>query len=236
MPLTDPATLRNRLLRRLPPEDLARLVPHLEPVTLPKDEVLAEPHQPFEHAFFFESGIGSIIAISPEGQKVESGLFGREGFAPGGLALGVESTPHRCIVQVAGEGHRLPVTALREVLAESPALQGLLLRYVHLLALQTSYMALSNAVHLIDERLARWLLMCHDRVTGDEIALTHEFMSVMLAVRRASVTTTLHVLEGNRFICAEQGVITITARKRLVEFAGDAYGPPRPSTCGSSDR
>lgn len=92
--------------------------------------------------------------------------------------------------------------------------------------MQTSYTALSNAVHPVDERLARWLLMCHDRVDGDELALTHEFLSLMLAVRRPSVTTALHVLEGNRFITAERGYITIRDRRRLEEFAGDAYGRP----------
>lgn len=226
MPPIDQTRLRNRLLRHLRPEDFARLAPHLEPVELPKDLVLHEPDQPFEHAHFPERGIGSIVAISPEGQMVESGIYGRDGFTPAGLALGIGRSPHRNIIQVAGEGHRMAAGALREAMEASPALRDLLLRYAHALSVQTSYTALSNAVHPIDERLARWLLMCHDRAAGDELALTHDFLSIMLAVRRPSVTTALHVLEGNRFIRAERGVVTVIDRRGLEEFAGDAYGRP----------
>ncbi len=193
---------------------------------LPKDDVLLEPEQPFEHAYFFETGVGSIISISPEGQMVESGLFGWDGFTPVGLVMGAERSPYRQLIQVAGQGHRMPAEALREALAVSPGLRDLLLRYAQTLSVQTSYTALSNAVHPVDERLARWLLMTHDRVDGNELPLTHDFLSIMLAVRRPSVTTALHTLEGNRFIRAERGIITVIDRKRLEEFAGDAYGRP----------
>ena len=226
MTAIDQPSLRNRLLRRLAPDDLARLGPHLEPVSLPRDETLAEPGQPFTHVVFPESGLGSIVTLSPEGQAAESGLFGRDGLAPMGVVLGADRAPQRIIVQVAGEGHRVAAPVLRDALAASPALRDLLLRYVQAMAVQTAYTALSNAVHQIDERLARWLLMSHDRVGGHELLLTHEFLSVMLAVRRPSVTTALHVLEGNRVIRAERGVITVTDRGGLEEFAADAYGRP----------
>lgn len=216
----------NLLLRRLPPEDLDLLAPHCEHVPLPKNEVLVEPGEPFTHAIFPERGIGSIVTISPEGLEVESGLFGRDGCAPGALTMGAGSSPHRILMQVGGEGYRIDASAFRRALGASSSLRDLVLRYVQALSVQTSYTALSNAVHPIDERLARWLLMCHDRVDGDELPLTHEFISLMLAVRRPSVTTALHVLEGNRFIIAERGHITIRDRKRLEEFAGDAYGRP----------
>ena len=217
---------RNLLLCLLAPEDLARVGPQLEPVELRKGDVLYEPGRPVEQVIFIERGLGSIIATSPEGQSIESGLFGHDGVSAPGLAAGIDQYPHRCIVQVTGEGHRLPASALSTVMRDVPAFRDLLLRYAHVMALQTSYTALSNAVHPVDERLARWLLMCHDRVVGDELALTHEFLSIMLAVRRPSVTTALHVLEGNRFIRAERGVITIRDRRALEEFAGDAYGVP----------
>jgi hypothetical protein len=98
--------------------------------------------------------------------------------------------------------------------------------FCYLVGVQAAYTALSNAVHQVDERLARWLLMCHDRTATDEISLTHEFLSLMLAVRRPSVTTAIHMLEGNRFISAERGFITIRDREGLEEFAADAYGGP----------
>ncbi len=102
----------------------------------------------------------------------------------------------------------------------------LAVRYALTLGEQIAYTALSNAVHPIDERLARWLLMCHDRSDSDDLALTHEYMSIMLTVRRPSVTSSLHVLEGNGFIRSERGYVTIRNRKALEEFAGDAYGKP----------
>ena len=222
----DQTTVQNRLLRHLAPDDFARLAPNLEPVPLRKGRVLVEPDEPFSYAFFMGSGLGSIVAISPEGLEVESGLFGRDGFAPAVLAIGVNAWPYRTFVQLAGEGHRIDADALREALEASPALRGLLQRFVQALAVQTAYTALSNSVHQVDERLARWLLMCHDRVDGNELALTHEFLSIMLAVRRPSVTTALHVLEGNGFIRAERGLVTIRDRIALEEFASDAYGRP----------
>ena len=225
MPLIDQTSLRNRLLRHLAPEDFALLAPHLEPVQLRKGELLAELDQPYTQAIFPERGIISMVAVSPEGLMVESGITGRDGFWSVGLALGAQLSPHRSSVQVAGEGHRISVEALREVIAASRPLHDLLLRYTQALSVQTSYTSLSNAVHPIDERCARWLLMCHDRM-GDELPLTHEYLSIMLAVRRPSVTTALHVLEGNRFIRAERGVITVIDRRGLEEFAGDAYGRP----------
>ena len=102
----------------------------------------------------------------------------------------------------------------------------LLLRFVQALSTQTAFTALSNAVHQIDERLARWILMCDDRLDGADMPLTHEFMSIMLAVRRPSVTTALHILEGNRLIRAERGCIVVRDRAGLEEFAGDSYGVP----------
>ncbi len=101
-----------------------------------------------------------------------------------------------------------------------------LLRFAHINSVQASYSTLSNAVHQVDERLARWLLMCHDRSSTDDMSLTHEFMSVMLSVRRPSVTNALHVLEGNGYIKSERGYVTIINRFALEAFAGDAYGKP----------
>jgi CRP-like cAMP-binding protein len=217
---------KNLLLRRMAEADFDRLAPHLEPVKCGKGERLFGRFTPIEHVWFMERGLGSLVIVSPEGQQVEAGLFGRDGFTPTSLVHGSDQSPYDCIIQLPDEAYRLPVSVLREAMADSPALRDLLLRYVETLALQTSYTALSNAVHLIDERLARWLLMCHDRAEGDELPLTHGFLSIMLAVRRPSVTTSLHVLEGNGFIRAERGWITIRDRAALEEFAGDAYGVP----------
>ncbi len=153
-------------------------------------------------------------------------MFGRDGMSPTAVALDGETSPFAIFMQVGGAGHRIRSTILVQLLEESAPLRKLLSRYAQSQLVQTAYTALSNSTHHIEERLARWILMCHDRTDGNEIALTHEFLSVMLAVRRPSVTTALHVLEGNGFILAERGLITIRNRAALEAFASDAYGIP----------
>lgn len=129
-------------------------------------------------------------------------------------------------MQVSGEGFRVESPVLAALIETRPGLRKILIRYAQSMHIQTCFTALSNALHGIEERLARWLLMCHDRTDGDEIEITHEFLSVMLAVRRSSVTTALHVLEGNRFIKSERGLITVINRPALEAYAHDTYGPP----------
>jgi len=217
---------RNRLLNRLGDEDEARLAAHLEAVDLPKDFPIAAPGAPITHVYFFESGIGSVVARSPEGFKAEVGLVGREGFLPSGSLVEPGRSVHQVVMQVGGAGYRITAEALAAIFAESPSIRALLLRFGQYLGTQTAYTALSNAVHHVEERLARWLLMCHDRMDGDEMALTHEYLSILLAVRRPSVTTALHVLEGDRLIRATRGLIAIRDREGLERFASDAYGVP----------
>lgn len=210
----------------LSPEDFELVGSDLVFLDLPRTTIICAPDEPIEQVYFLETGIGSIIAISPEGQRVEVGLFGREGFAPSAIAMGSDRLPHELFMQIAGSGYRLSADALARAMDRSASFRAMLTRYVHSLSIQMAYTALSNTVHPMEERCARWLLMTHDRIDGDEIPLTHEFLSLMLAVRRPSVTSALHVLEGNRFITAQRGCVKIRDRAALEEFAGDAYGMP----------
>ena len=218
--------VRNRLLRLMSPDDFASLAPHLEHVDLPRSFQIAPANQPITHVYFHDRGIASIVAVSPEGQRAEVGLVGRDGLVPTASILKSGTSPHDIFVQVAGDGHRIEADVFQEALASSANLMSMCLRFVNTLATQSAYTALSNAVHHVDERLARWILMSHDRTDGPQIALTHEFLAIMLAVRRPSVTTALHVLEGNKFIYAERGLITVRDRQGLESFASDAYGIP----------
>lgn len=220
------ADLHNRLLRRMSAEDFALLAPHLKACEEPRGRTLFEADQPTDRVWFLESGIASMVAISPEQLRAEAGVIGREGFFPISAALGSDSSPYEGVIQVPDDCHSIGLPAFRDAIGRSRSLHGLLLRFVQVMSSQMAFTALSNAVHAIDERLARWLLMCDDRVAGSELPLTHEFMSVMLTVRRPSVTTSLHVLEGNGFIRAERGCIIIRNRAALEAFAGDAYGKP----------
>ena len=224
-PPPEQASVRNNLLRLMSPQDFARVAPHLQPGHLSKGEMILARGVPVTYATFMEDSIGSAVAVSHEGHRIEAGLFGRDGFWPVSLAMSDDRSVYDCVAQLPGNCWRIPADAFRAALDSSPTLHALMLRYVQALSVQTSYTALSNAVHPIDERLARWLLMCDDRVDTD-LPLTHEFLSLMLAVRRPSVTTALHVLEGNGFIRAERGCIVIRNRAALEEFAGDAYGVP----------
>ena len=216
----------NTIVASLPAELRARLRTELEHVSLDKGMVLIEPDEPVTDIYFPISGLGSIIALSPEGECAEIGLFGRDGMSGQPILLGTESTPHRVLMQVGGEGYRIGADRLRDLIGESEAFRGALLRYIQALSIQTAHTALSNAHHTVEERLARWLLMSHDRMADDEVPLTHDFLALMLAVRRPSVTTALHVLEGMSLIKATRGLVTIRDRGGLEDFAQDAYGTP----------
>jgi CRP-like cAMP-binding protein len=215
---------RNTLLRRLSETSLQRLSVQFEHVEVPRSHQLSSPHQPMEHAYFFESGIASVVIRSPVGQHSEIGIIGRDGMCPVSAILDADADPFSIHMQMQGQAYRIPIRELKAVLTEDREVHRLLARYTQALSVQQAYTALSNAVHHIDERLARWILMCHDRVDGSDISLTHEFMSIMLAVRRPSVTTALHMLEGKKLIYSERGVVSVRNRAGLEAFARDAYG------------
>jgi CRP-like cAMP-binding protein len=218
-------TIRNRLLRAISSDDFARLIPHLEPVALRLREVLVVPNQPIQNVYFIEEGLASVVAISAD-DRIEVAHVGREGLTGDPVLLGVEQTPNETFIQVAGSALRIGVDDLRAALDTSPALKALLLRWVHVSMIQTAQSALANGRYTIQERLARWLLMCLDRMDGDDLPLTHEFLSLMLGVRRSGVTEALHVLEGVNIVKTGRGTIRVLNRERLEEIAGGCYGLP----------
>ncbi len=218
------STVHNRLLLAMSPEDFARLTPRLEPVTLSLKQVLVEPNQPIEHVHFMEDGLASVVAISPDNERLEVGHIGREGMTGEPVILLIDQTPHQTFIQVAGSGLRMRAEDLAAAMEASPSLKVLLLRWVQALMIQTAQSALANGRYTIQERLARWLLMCHDRLDGDDLPLTHEFLSLMLGVRRSGVTEALHVLEGVRIVKTSRGRIHLLDRGRLEEIAGGCHG------------
>jgi CRP-like cAMP-binding protein len=218
--------VKNRLLRALVHDDYARLCPHLEPVPLEKGTVLIEPGQPITRVVFLESGLGSVIGITPGGEAAEVGLYGFDGMVGMPVVLGTDRSPHRLLMQIGGEGWQMPADALRGAMRESEDLSPLLARYVQFFLIMVAQTAVSNAVHTVEERLARWLLMAHDRMDGDDVPLTHEYLALMLAVRRPSVTTATQILEGAGVIKATRGNIRIRNRAALEDLAGAAYGVP----------
>lgn len=217
---------RNRLLAMLPPADFALLQPHLEPVELKPRQVLADYDTPIGHAYFPEEGITSMVIASPDGHVTEVQMIGREGMIGLSVVLFVQQAPIKLFVQMGGKAWRIAVPELQALLVRCPALNRLLLRYAHTALMQIAYTALSNAAHSVEQRLARWLLMAHDRVDDDEIGFTHEFLALMLNVRRPSVTTALHLLEGDGLIRGSRARVFIRDREGLVSLAHAAYGVP----------
>jgi CRP-like cAMP-binding protein len=215
----------NLLLRALSGADFALLELHLEREQLKLRDSIFEANEPIERVYFLEEGVGSIISEQEDGDSVEVGLFGHEGMSGAAVIMDAKQTPHASMVQV-GNPAALVISSARLLAAcdKSVTLLRLLMRYAQSLNVQATMTAASNAHYALPERLARWLLMCHDRTESDRMELTHEFLSMMLAVRRSGVTVTLHTLEATGAIRSNRGVVTVTNRSRLEEIAGDAYG------------
>jgi CRP-like cAMP-binding protein len=218
--------LRNRLLAALPRKDLELLRPNLRAVDLPVRLVLEGRAKPIEYIYFLEAGIASVVAVQSHQTQVEVGLIGFEGMTGLPVILGNHQTPNTTYMQVSGEGLRIPSAEVRKAVTKSSGLHKTLLKFAQAFIVQTSHTAIANAHARLEERLARWILMAHDRVGKPTIPLTHEFLSLMLGVRRAGVTETLHALSSQGLIKPARGQITVVDRHGLELSAGDSYGVP----------
>jgi CRP-like cAMP-binding protein len=217
-------TLRNRLLEAMTPDDRTLLAPHLRAVELNLRDVVIAPGLPAASCFFVEEGVVSVATMDRPA-RIELGLVGREGLVGAmPVLLGDGRSPYAHIVQMPGRGLAIPSQALRAAVARSASLQCLLLAYVQAQALQLAESIYAQAALNLDARLARWLLMCQDRVSGDAIALTHEFLSIMLGVQRAGVTLALQGLEGAGLIRARRKRIEILDRGGLEALTEGSYG------------
>jgi CRP-like cAMP-binding protein len=173
-----------------------------------------------------EAGIASVVAVRPDKTKVEVGLIGPEGMSGSAVILGGDQSPHSTYIQAAGEGRRIAADELREAMKASESLRTLLLKFVQVFMVQTAHTAIANARAHIDQRLARWLLMAHDRTGDNTLPLTHEFLSLMLGVRRAGVTMALQSLKRQKLIDSGRNQIVILNRKGIERAAGGSYGIP----------
>jgi CRP-like cAMP-binding protein len=216
---------KNLILSRLADDDAALLKPDLEPVELPLREVLETPDKPIPHAYFIEYGLGSIVATNGH-KRLEVGLIGCEGMTGLSIVLGNGRSSNETFMQVSGHGQRIAADALRTAISQSRSLERVLLTFVHSFLNQTATTALANGTATLEERLARWLLMANDRLRGDEVPLTHEFLSLMLGVRRAGVTVALNYLEQRALIRMARKQIVITDRAGLKAAANGTYHEP----------
>ena len=217
------AEFQNNLLNLSGPEAIARLRPHLVRTSI-ESRMLLEPAQTrIGNIYFVEHGVVSIVTRT--GNKTsELCVVGSEGMTGAAVVLGDDRSANESYVQVEGEAWRLDTDEFRKVLVEHPGFDALLRRYVHAFMAQISQTLLANTKCKIEERLARWLLMVHDRTHGRYVEITHDFMATMLGTRRAGVTVALHELEGHGLIRSERGRVTIVDRVDLREVAGEFYG------------
>ena len=222
MSAATPSQSKNSILASLPAEEYARLAQRFEPVSLHLSKVLFRPKEEIRYVHFPTSSIISLLTELEDGGGMEVGLVGREGIAGVSVILGGRETKV-ATVQAAGEALRIEASAVREEFKRGGRLQSLLLRYTHALMTQISQSAVCNVRHPIDGRFARWLLMYHDRLGRDEFEMTHEFMSAMLGVRRAGVSTAAASLQKKGFIEYRRGRIRIVDREALEDFACECY-------------
>jgi CRP-like cAMP-binding protein len=217
----------NRLLRALPLAEYARLLPQLTPVRLGLRQVLVEPDVPIRDVCFIREGVASMIATEQEGGEIEVGTIGNEGFVGLPVLLGADRTPYRVFMQVEGDAWRLPADAFRRLVDERAAVRHLLLRFAQYFADQLSQSVACNRLHTVEARCARWLLMTHDRVSSDTFELTHEFLALMLGVRRAGVTVAMGTLQAARIVRYTRGRIVVLDRAQLEAASCGCYAVTR---------
>ena len=169
----------------------------------------------------------SVVAVNAEDHRIEVGVIGNEGMTGVPLVMGDNRAQHSAYMQIGGNGYRMPAARLRRgAEAKAPACSALMLKSAQAFMIQTAHTALANGRAKLEERLARWLLMAHDRMDSDAVPLTHEFLAVMLGVRRAGVTVALHSFERRGFIATRRGQLTLINRAGIEQVAGSFYGMP----------
>lgn len=218
--------VRNRLLAKMSSQDWALVSPHLETVTLKERQVVEVPNKPITHVYFVETGVVSVVAVNEEDHRIEVGVIGKEGMTGVPLVLGDDRAQHSAYMQIGGNGRRMPAAAFVDALGRSESLRSLMMKSAQAFMIQTAHTALANGRAKLEERLARWLLMAHDRLDSDSVPLTHEFLAVMLGVRRAGVTVALHSFERRGLITTKRGQLTLVDRTGIEKVAGSFYGIP----------
>ena len=231
-------SFRNQILAALPPAEIGLLRPVLTRVRLANGVDLHEPGEPIRQVFFVESGFASMVAgVDDASASIEVGLIGREGMTGLAALSSPEMTPfNRVMVQMPGAAYCMPAQALRDNAEAMPVLRQLLSRAVEAMLAQVSQTAACNSKHNLSQRLARWLLLAHDRADGDELPLTQEFLAVMLAVRRPGVTITMGALQAAGLVRHSRGRVLIRDRAGLEGAACGCYGRVKAFTAALAAR
>ena len=218
-----PQTVCNQLLTALPPDALAEIMPKLRPCPLIVRETLIVPEHEVKSVYFVESGWVSLVATLEDGTQAEVGLVGREGMVGTSLTVGVDSAFEEAMVQANGRALRLEADAFRKLFDDIPPFRRILLRYSEAVRAQAMQTAACNGRHPLEQRLARWLLMAHDRAEGDDLPVTQEFLALMLCVYRPSITVVAGTLHRAGLIRYNRGHVEILDRDALEATSCDCY-------------
>lgn len=214
---------KNRILASLPKAELARLAPHLSRLPLPSGKTLLSPGEDIEYAYFLETGMASVVVAMSNGNMVETGITGNEGVIGFPGLLGTKSMPTRTFMQIPGDGFRINAQHLSDEFERPGKLRKQINTYFQAHLVQTAQTAACNRLHDIAERLARWLLICHDRMESDEFTITHEFLGHMLGTPRSTVTLAAGILQKAELLDYSRGRIHIRNRKGLEKAACECY-------------
>jgi CRP-like cAMP-binding protein len=214
---------QNRLLSSLPKSEINRLQENLEAVALPQNMDLLAKGEKILYAYFLEEGMASTVMTMRNGITVEVGVTGRDGVVGMPILFGIDQVPTRTFMQIAGHGFRIKSQHLRTAFAGSGKVRDLCGKSLQSYLVQVSSTAACNRLHNIEERLAKWLLLCQDRTGSEQLALTHEFLSQMLGTGRANVTLAAGILQRSNLILYSRGKVAITDRKGLQKAACECY-------------
>jgi CRP-like cAMP-binding protein len=213
----------NRLLSLLPEKDFAALRPHLQHVSLDYGQPLIIPQEPIRFIYFPTTSLASLVAVLEDGSTVEAGAVGREGMVGVPVILHAGTTPMQTLVQIAGDSYRIDAAIVLAEFEKRGALHGILTRYVHTLFVVASQSTACNRKHGVEARLARWLLMSSDGIGSNQVAITQEFLAVMLGVRRSGVTEAALKLQATELIRYSRGLVEITNRPGLEAATCECY-------------
>jgi CRP-like cAMP-binding protein len=219
----DGDAVQNAILNAIPESEFNLIRTELEPVALPHRLILHEAGEKIAFAYFLNRGMASLVVLTRDGRSVEIAIVGSEGVVGTPLAVGLHRGPYRSIMHISGNGFRMRSEVLEERLREAPQFRASLSRYVMFQGLQIAQIAACNRLHEIEQRMARWLLMCQDRVETEYLAVTHELLAQMLGTGRPSVSLAAGILQKSGVIENSRGAVRIVDRRGLESAACECY-------------
>jgi CRP-like cAMP-binding protein len=221
--LNQKSDIKNAVLGSLSPDEFSMITPRLEKITMPLGEYLYHPAERIQRIYFPETSVVSIVMVLENGETIESGIIGKEGFSGAGVLLSKELSPQEATIQLAGSGWYMTIDDFKKLFDENKAFRDAALGYLYTFVAQISQNAACLCHHAVNQRLARWLLLFADRAEGEHLVLTQEFIAQMLGVHRPTVSKSANELQKKGFISYNRGTVKILDRAGLEKFSCECY-------------